>query len=154
MRSFGQAVMEARENKGWSREKLAEMLDISTRHVMYMETRGQRPSVQKLYELAKLFDLSIDEHLLFDTTKSKTTRRRQLDAMLDSMDENVFIFMQVGKSVYDKLHQVHPARYIIICCAMSVPLSDCLHLVYLPHHLRRKEYTECQCTDGADDVQR
>jgi len=87
MKAFGQAVMEARENKGWSREKLAETLDVSIRHIQYIETRGQRPSVQKLYELAKLFDISIDEHLLSDTTKSKTTQRRQLDTMLDSMDE-------------------------------------------------------------------
>jgi len=102
MRSFGQAIMEARENKGWSREKLAEILDISTRHVMYMETRGQRPSVQKLYELAKLFDISIDEHLLSDTTKSKTTRRRQLDAMLDGMDEKeLFIVSATAKAVQE-----------------------------------------------------
>lgn len=102
MRSFGQAVMEARENKGWSREKLAEMLDLSIRHVMYIETRGQRPSVQKLYELAKLFNISIDEHLLFDSTKSKTTRRRQLDAMLDSMDErDLFVVSATAKAIQD-----------------------------------------------------
>lgn len=87
MKAFGQAVYEARENKGLSRETLAEMLDLSPRHVQYIETRGQRPSVQKLYELAKLFSISIDECLLPDTATGKSTRRRQLDAMLDSMDE-------------------------------------------------------------------
>ena len=102
MRSFGQAVMEARENKGWSREELAEMLDLSIRHIQYIETRGQRPSVQRLYTLAKLFDLSIDEHLLFDTTKSKTTRRRQLDAMLDSMDErDLFVVSATAKAIQE-----------------------------------------------------
>jgi len=102
MRSFGQAVMEARESKGWSREKLAEMLDISIRHVMYIETRGQRPSVQKLYELAKLFNISIDEHLLSNTTKGKTTHRRQLDAMLDSMDErDLFVVSATAKAIQE-----------------------------------------------------
>jgi len=86
-RAFGQAVKEARENKGWSREKLAEMLDVSARHIQYIETRGQHPSLQKFYTLAKLFDISIDEYILPDITKGKNTRRRQLDAMLDSMDE-------------------------------------------------------------------
>jgi len=102
MRAFGQAVMEARENKGWSREKLAEMLDVSIRHIQYIETRGQRPSVQKLYELAKLFNISIDENLLSDTTKSKTTHRRQLDAMLDSMDEKeLSIVSGTAKAIQD-----------------------------------------------------
>ena len=86
-RAFGEAIKEARENKGWSREKLAEMLDISARHIQYIETRGQHPSLQKFYTLAKLFNISIDEYLLPDIAKGKNTRRRQLDAMLDSMDE-------------------------------------------------------------------
>jgi len=86
-RAFGEAIKEARENKGWSREKLAEMLDVSARHIQYIETRGQHPSLQKFYTLAKLFDISIDEYLLPDITKGKNTRRRQLDAMLDSMNE-------------------------------------------------------------------
>jgi len=86
-RAFGQAVKEARENKGWSREKLAEMLDVSARHIQYIETRGQHPSLQKFYTLAKFFDISTDEYILPDIAKRKNTRRRQLDAMLDSMDE-------------------------------------------------------------------
>jgi len=87
MRAFGLAVMEAREGKGWSREQLAEMLDLSARHIMYVETRGQHPSVQRLYELAALFNISIDQYFFPDTAKGKTTQRRQLDAMLDTMGE-------------------------------------------------------------------
>jgi transcriptional regulator with XRE-family HTH domain len=87
MRAFGQAVKEAREQKGLSREKLAEMLDLSPRYLMYIETRGQHPSLQKLYEIATLFSISIDQFFFIDTTKSKTTNRRQLDSLLDGMDE-------------------------------------------------------------------
>jgi transcriptional regulator with XRE-family HTH domain len=87
MRTFGQTVKEARENKGLSREQLAEMIGLSTRHTQYIETRGQHPSVQKLYEIATLFNISLDQFFFPDTSESKTTQRRQLDAMLDSMDE-------------------------------------------------------------------
>lgn len=87
MTAFGQAVKEAREKKGLSREKLAEMLDLSPRYVMYIETRGQHPSLQKLYEIATLFNISIGQFFFTDTAGSKTTSRRQLDAMLDNMDE-------------------------------------------------------------------
>ena len=101
-RAFGQAVKEARENKGWSREKLAEMLDVSARHIQYIETRGQHPSLQKFYTLAKLFDISIDEYILPDNAKGKDTRRRQLDAMLDSMDEKeLFVVSGTAKAIQE-----------------------------------------------------
>ena len=87
MTAFGQAVKEARESLGLSREKLAEKLDLAPRYIMYIETRGQHPSLQKLYEIATLFNISIDQFFFPDNTESKTTHRRQLDAMLDSMDE-------------------------------------------------------------------
>ena len=87
MSAFGQAVKEAREQQGLSREKVAEMLDLSPRYFMYIETRGQHMSLQKLYELATLFNISIDQFFFKETDKNKTTQRRQLDAMLDGMDE-------------------------------------------------------------------
>jgi len=87
MRAFGQAVKEARESKGIAREKLAEMLELSARHIQYIETRGQHPSLQKLYELAEFFSISIDQFFFPNNTESKTTFRRQLDAMLDRMDD-------------------------------------------------------------------
>ncbi len=87
MRAFGKAVKEARESRGWSREQLAETLDLAARYIMYIETRGQHPSLQKLYEIATLFHISIDQFFYPDSSESKPTLRRQLDAMLDGMDD-------------------------------------------------------------------
>jgi len=87
LRTFGQAVKEAREKKGLSREQLAEMLDRSVRHTQYIETRGQHPSLQIFYEIVRLFDISADHYFFPDTNESRTTQRRQLDTMLDNMDE-------------------------------------------------------------------
>ena len=87
MTAFGQAVKVARESKGWSREKLAEVLDLAPRYIMYIETRGQHPSLQKLYEIVALFNISIDQFFFPDTSANITTQRRQLNAMLDCMDE-------------------------------------------------------------------
>ena len=44
-------------------------------------------SLQKLYEIATFFNISIDQFFFPDNSESKTTQRRQLDAKLDSMDE-------------------------------------------------------------------
>ena len=87
LRAFGQAMKEAREEKGISREKLAEMIDRSPRHTQYIETRGQHPSLQIFYEIVRLFNISVDQYFFPDTSESKTSLRRQLDAMLDNMNE-------------------------------------------------------------------
>ena len=47
LKAFGQAVKEAREQKGIARERLAEMLDLSPRHVQYIETRGATSELAK-----------------------------------------------------------------------------------------------------------
>jgi len=87
LRAFGQAVQEAREKKGWTREKLAEAIDRTPRFVMYIETRGQHTSVQILYEIVTLLNVSIDQFFFPDTSNIKDTRRRQLDAMIDGMSD-------------------------------------------------------------------
>jgi transcriptional regulator with XRE-family HTH domain len=87
MTAFGQAVKEAREKSGLTREKLAEILDLSPRYLMYIETRGQHTSLQKLYEIATYFSISIDQFFFTDRSVSKSTSRRQLEALLDGMDE-------------------------------------------------------------------
>jgi len=87
MTASGQAVKKARENNGWSREKLAEILGIAPRYVMYIETRGQHTSLQKMYEIATLFNISVDQFFFPAISERKTTLRRQLDAILDDMDD-------------------------------------------------------------------
>jgi transcriptional regulator with XRE-family HTH domain len=102
MRAFGQAVKEAREKQGMSREKLAEILELSPRYTMYVETRGQHMSLQKLYEVATLFSISVDQFFFPDTSESKSTTRRQLDARLDGMDEKELLIMTGTAEAIDK----------------------------------------------------
>jgi len=100
LKTFGQAVQEARENKGLKRERLAEILDLSPRHTQYIETRGQHPSLQKFYEIVTFFNISVDNFFFPDNTESKTSQRRQLDAILDGMDEKeLSVILATAKSL-------------------------------------------------------
>ena len=85
--AIGQAIKTAREGKGWTREYVAEMMDLAPRYIMSIENNGQHPSFQVFYELITLFDISVDQYLFPDKPIKRSTRRRQLDTMLDEMGE-------------------------------------------------------------------
>jgi len=86
--AIGQAVKKAREGQGLIREKVAEMLELAPRYLMSIENTGQHPSLQKFYEIVKMFDISVDEFFFSETSENKTSYRRQLDKILDGMDDN------------------------------------------------------------------
>ena len=93
-KAIGQAVKAARENRGWTREQVAEMMDLAPRYIMSIENKGQHPSLQVFYELITLFDISVDQYMFPDKPTKRSTRRRQLDGLLDSLDEKDLIVLE------------------------------------------------------------
>ena len=86
-KAFGQAIKAARKAKGLSRNQLADKLNIAPRYIASIENSGQHPSLQILYELVTLLDVSVDQFFFPEREQEKSTRRRQLDTMLDTMSE-------------------------------------------------------------------
>lgn len=63
------------------------MLDYAPRHIQSIENEGQHPSFQLFTQLVTMFDVSVDQYI-FPTKKNiKSTLRRQVDTMLDSLTE-------------------------------------------------------------------
>jgi transcriptional regulator with XRE-family HTH domain len=93
-KAIGQAIKDARENKGITREELAEKLDLAARYIMSVENQGQHPSFQVFYELITLFDISVDQYLFPDKPVEKSTRRRQFDSLLDTLSEKDLIVLE------------------------------------------------------------
>jgi transcriptional regulator with XRE-family HTH domain len=91
--AFGQAIKEARESRGWTRERLAQEIDLAPRYIMSIENKGQHPSLQVFYELVTLFQISVDQFFFPDTGAEKTTRRRQPDSQIDKLDETDLIIV-------------------------------------------------------------
>lgn len=91
--AFGRAIKEARESKGWTRERLAQEVALAPRYIMSIENKGQHPSFQVFYELVTLFHISVDQFFFPDTGSEKTTRRRQLENQLDGLEEADLIIM-------------------------------------------------------------
>jgi len=93
-RALGQAIKAARLKKGWTRDEAAGKIHIDPRYLTNIENKGQHPSLQIFYKLVTLFDISVDQYFYPNTAPDKTTRRRQLDNVLDTFADTDIIIME------------------------------------------------------------
>ena len=75
-RALGQEIRRKRKAKGWTQEYLAQRIDRTSHTVMYMETRGQHPSLNVFYQVVTLLDISVDR-FFFTNRHNKESERRQ-----------------------------------------------------------------------------
>lgn len=101
-KAFGQAIKAARKAKGYTRERLGKELDIAPRYLVSIENEGQHPSLQVFYELVTFFDISVDQFFFPAKAPDKTTQRRQLDELLNGVDETDLII--AGKLFRNAFH--------------------------------------------------
>lgn len=85
---FGAAIKAARNERGESRKKVCDELYISPRYLANIENRGQQPSLQVFYDLVTRYHISVDQIFFPEATAEKSTQRRLLDVLLDSMSDN------------------------------------------------------------------
>ena len=96
--AFGQAIKAARMAKGESRKNVS----VSPRYLANIENKGQQPSLQIFYELVTRYPISVDQFFFPNETADKTTRRRQLDTLLDDLSEGgLHIVTETAKAVID-----------------------------------------------------
>lgn len=85
-KALGQAIKNARTAAGITREELGAKLNLAPRYILSLENEGQHPSLQVLYELVTLFNISVDE-FFFDKKPERSTLRRQVDGLIDVIPE-------------------------------------------------------------------
>lgn len=84
---IGQAIKQAREAKGMTREELSGIIDYAPRHIQSIENEGQHPSIELLFQLITMFDISLDEYLHVDNPANKSSVRLRLDTILDQLTD-------------------------------------------------------------------
>ncbi len=90
---LGQAIKEARNAKGMSRNQLADKMNIAPRYIASIENSGQHPSLQIFYELVTILNVSVDQFFFPNKEANKSTQRRQLERLLDEMDSKYLTIM-------------------------------------------------------------
>ena len=98
---IGQDIKQAREAKDVTPEQLSEVIDYAPRHIQAIEKEGQTPSVDLLFQLAEMFDVSLDRHIFKDGDNVKSSMRRCVDTLLDALaDKDLVIVEAVIKGIH------------------------------------------------------
>lgn len=69
--TFGEKLLNLRKEKGFSREVLADKLNVSSQDILKWELDETKPDTQNVIEIAELFDCSIDYLLKDNVEKSE-----------------------------------------------------------------------------------
>lgn len=79
---LGNAIRAARMGKGLSQEQLAEMVNITPTHLKHIESEHRKPSVDVLWKLATILNLSLD-CLLFPSGPNRNWEYEKAKLLLD-----------------------------------------------------------------------
>ncbi len=71
-KNIGKAIKSARKDAGLTQEKLAEIIDVSSTYIRYLETGRRLPSVITLYNIAVELNMSIDDIFFHKELKNKS----------------------------------------------------------------------------------
>ena len=93
-RAFGLAIKQARIKQGLTREQVGAMIEIDPRYLTNIENKGQHPSLQVLYDLVSLLNVSVDEFFLSSDSLVKSSRRRQLESKIDNFTDADLVIME------------------------------------------------------------
>lgn len=85
---IGLEIKKARDTQKITREKLAETLDISVRHLQAVELEGKYPSFKLFINLIKMFNIPVDQYIFPDKPAEKSPVRKQLDTLLNNLTDN------------------------------------------------------------------
>lgn len=93
-RALGFAIKEARKKRGLTREQVGAMIEIDPRYLTNIENKGQHPSLQVLYDLVSLLNVSVDEFFLPTDNMIKSSRRRQLEEKINQLTATDLVIME------------------------------------------------------------
>ena len=116
-RALGLAIKEARKKQGLTREQVGAMIEIDPRYLTNIENKGQHPSLQVLYDLVSLLNVSVDEFFLPASSQVKSTKRRQLENKIDNFTDADLVIME---SVADGIVKSKSSTFVYNCSDIRI----------------------------------
>ena len=91
---LGQAIRQAREERGWTQEYVSELVGRGARTIMNIENKGQYPSFGVFVKLVTMFDIPVDQFIHTDSSQGESSCHKQIDVLLNAMNEKELIVMR------------------------------------------------------------
>lgn len=97
---LGQRIRNIRKSKGLTQEKLAELINIETPSLSYLETGKYAPSIDTLQKLSEVLNVQPWEFYYF-TQVSDEQKKEELKKALDDNPKLLNIIYKFYKSIID-----------------------------------------------------
>lgn len=97
---LGQRIRNIRKSKGLTQEKLAELINIETPSLSYLETGKYAPSIDTLQKLSEVLNVQPWEFYYF-TQISDEQKKEELKKALNDNPKLLNIFYKLYKSISD-----------------------------------------------------
>ena len=82
-----EAIRNERKDKRITQEELAEMLEVSPTHIKHIESGHRKPSIEILFEITKILNISLDGVVFSKNESARTDTREKVNRLLDVSDE-------------------------------------------------------------------
>ena len=92
---IGIRIKETRNQQGISAEELAELADLSSVYISYIENAKRKPSLESLVKICNALGITLDELLYGDLLYNPTEYQTDIDLLMAdcSKNEQRFIFL-------------------------------------------------------------
>ena len=111
---IGKRIRETRKQRGLSAEELAEIADLSTVYISYIENAKRKPSLESLIKISNALEITIDELLYGNLLYNPTEYQTDIDLLMaDCTSINVNIKMYIFDHLRMYIFAILPLdRYI------------------------------------------
>ena len=96
---LGNAIRAARISNNLSQEELAELVDITPTHLKHIESEHRKPSIEVLFRLAKVLNMSID-NILFKQPDSHEYHYAEI-LLRECSDKELRVVIDIIKSIHN-----------------------------------------------------
>lgn len=102
-KDFGKQLKELRKSKKLTQEQLAELVNVDTKHISFLETGRNFPSADLLEKLKGVFDIEYSDLFDFDNIIDKQDEIIRINKLLDNMTQKQIHFIYKFVLEYSKL---------------------------------------------------
>lgn len=102
-----ESMRKAREENHLTQESIAEQLGVSVTHIKHLESGHRKPSLETLFGIAHLLNLSLDAVLFPETELSRSNVRGKINRLLDGCDEDELKFFLTVLESYPKKNKTY-----------------------------------------------